>query len=117
MNSILRVSSQLLTRAVAGYADTEDGVNLIISAVDRDAPRPIWFSNWGTDHGSAESSLKRALDRVLLERGQEGYAQFKSRLRLSSADAFGDHTTKIEPPFSLWAVLLCQPDRYVAWYN
>ncbi len=34
----------------------------------------MWFSNWGTDKGSASSCLKRALDRVLQERGQPGYA-------------------------------------------
>ena len=55
----------LLARTVAGYDDTADGVNLIIRAVDGPDPRPIWFCNWGTDRGSAESCLKRALDRVL----------------------------------------------------
>src|SRR5438270_1332961 len=44
---------QLLERTVAGYDDTEDGVKLVIAAVDRDDPRPIWFCNWGTDHGAA----------------------------------------------------------------
>src|SRR5689334_10195514 len=75
---------QLLSRTVAGYDDTEDGVNLIIAAIDRDDPRPLWFCNWGTDHGSAASCLKRALDRVLRERGPNAYAKFKDRLRLSS---------------------------------
>ena len=88
--------------AVAGTGDVRDGVDLIIAAVDRDDPRPLWFCNWGTDDGSAPSNLKRALDEVLRERGPEGYARFKSRLRLSSADKFGDHTAKIGPPFALW---------------
>ena len=92
----------LWRRTVAGYADTDDGVNLILAAVDRDDPRPLWFCNWGTDAGSAPSCLERALDRVLRERGPEGYAQFKKRLRLSSDDRFGDHTTRITPPFPLW---------------
>lgn len=108
---------QLLARTVAGYADTEDGVNLILHAVDSDDPRPVWFCNWGTDHGSDESSLKRALDRVLRERGQEGYARFKSRLRLSSADAFGDHTTKIEPPFPIWVDTFRPPVDGKRWYH
>ena len=69
---------QLLARTVAGYDDVDDGVQLIIRAVDSPDPRPVWFSNWGTDRGSAESCLKRALDRVLRERGPEGYAKFKS---------------------------------------
>jgi hypothetical protein len=67
----------------------------MIAAVDRDDPRPVWFSNRGTDHGSAASCLKRALDR-----GQEGYAQFKAKLRLSSYDAFGDHSTTLNPPWT-----------------
>jgi len=62
---------QLLERTVAGYDDTEDGVKLLIAAVNRDS-RPVWFCNWGTDHGAATSCLTRALDRVLRERGQEG---------------------------------------------
>jgi len=92
----------LLSRTVAGYDDTDAGVNLIIRAVDADDARPVWFSNWGTDQGSAESCLKRALDRVLRERVPAGYAKFKSRLRLSSADKYGDHTTKLKPSFPLW---------------
>ena len=93
----------LWDRTVAGYDDTDDAVNLIIAAADKpDDARPIWFCNWGTDRGSAGSNLRRALDRVFKERGPEGYARFKSRFRLSSDDQFGDHTTKIAPPFVLW---------------
>ena len=62
---------------VAGYDDTDDGVDLIPRAVDSDDPRPVWFCNWGIDHGSAGSSLKRALDRVPRRRG---------RSRASAAD-------------------------------
>jgi hypothetical protein len=88
---------------VAGYDNVNDGVDLVIRAIDRDDPRPVWFLNWGTDKGSAESCLKRALDRVLAQRGAAGYATFKNRIRLSSDDQFGDHTWKIEPPFVFWA--------------
>jgi hypothetical protein len=91
----------LLRRTVAGYEDRDDGVKLILAAVDADDPRPVWFCNWGTDKGSAPSSLKRALDRVLQERGAKGYTAFKDRLRLSSDNQFGEHTTR-EPPFKLW---------------
>jgi Cellulose-binding Sde182, nucleoside hydrolase-like domain/Cellulose-binding protein Sde0182, C-terminal domain len=93
---------QLYRRTVAGYDNVDDGLALILAAVDSPDPRPVWFCNWGTDHGSAVSNLKRALDRVLRERGQDGYARFKQRLRLSSADAFGDHTSRLNPPWSLW---------------
>jgi hypothetical protein len=92
----------LWRRTVAGYGDTNEAVNLIIAAVDRPDPRPVWYCDWGSDAGASENNLKRALDRVLRERGPAGYARFKSRLRLASADAFGDHTRKIVPPFSLW---------------
>ena len=108
---------QLLARTVAGYDHTEDGVNLILRAVDSPDPRPIWFCNWGTDHGSAESSLKRALDRVLRERGQESYAKFKSRLRLSSADKFGEHTLSLAPPFTMWVDTLRPPLNGKRWYH
>jgi hypothetical protein len=108
---------QLSARTVAGYDDTDDGVNLILRAVDAPDPRPVWFSNWGTDRGSAESCLKRALDRVLHERGPEGYAKFKSRLRLCSADKFGEHTTKLEPPFPLWVETSSPTQQGVRWYH
>src|SRR5512140_905099 len=84
---------QLVSRTVPGYADTHAGVDLIIAAVDGADARPLWFCNWGTDDGSALSCLRRALDKVRQERGAPGYAQFKQRLRLSSADKFGEHTT------------------------
>src|SRR6185436_9038041 len=108
---------QLLARALAGYDDTDDGLQLILRAMDSPDPRPVWFSNWGTDRGSAESCLKRALDRVLRERGADGYARFKNRLRLSSADKFGDHTTKMEPPFPLWVDTSYPTLNGVRWYQ
>jgi hypothetical protein len=93
---------RLLERVVPGYDDRDDGVQLILRAVDANDPRPLWFMNWGTDRGSAESCLKRALDRVLQQRGPQHYAMFKSRIYLSSSDEFGDHTMNIEPAFPIW---------------
>jgi Protein of unknown function (DUF1593) len=93
---------QLWKVTVPGYDDRDDGVRLIVSAVDKNDPRPVWFLNWGTDYTAAKSSLRRALDKVLAERGGDGYASFKRKLRLSSDDQFGDHTWNIEPPFTLW---------------
>jgi hypothetical protein len=49
-----------------------------------------------------DEQLRRALDRVLRERGAEGYARFKAKLRLTSYDMFGAHTTNIAPEFKLW---------------
>jgi hypothetical protein len=92
----------LLALTVAGYDDTDDAVKLIIAAVDRDDPRPVWYADWGTDKGGAVNNLKRALDRVLKERGPDDYAKFKSKLRvICHGNIFGEHTTRLEPPFPL----------------
>jgi CubicO group peptidase (beta-lactamase class C family) len=107
----------LWQRTVAGYNGTNDAVNLIIAAVDKDDPRPLWYSDWGTDNGAAVNNLKRALDRVLRERGPEGYARFKSKLRLSSYDKFGDHTTTIAPPFAIWVDTFRPPVEGKRWYH
>jgi hypothetical protein len=106
----------LNARTVAGYHD-DDGVSLIIHAIDADDPRPVWFLNWGTDLGSAESSLKRALDKIVTERGPEGYAKFKNRLRLSSADKFGDHTATLTPPFPIWVDTFRPELERKRWYH
>ena len=108
---------ELMKRVVAGYDHVDDGVKLVIEVVDRDDPRPVWFLNWGTDFGAAKSCLKRALDRVLAERGPEGYARFKRKLRLSSDDQFGDHTAKIDPPFPLWVDTFRPPRDGKRWYH
>jgi hypothetical protein len=107
----------LWDRTVPGDDDHDDGVRMIISTVDSPDPRPVWFCNWGTDDGSAQSCLKRALDRVLRERGQAGYEAFKSHLRLSSADAFGDHTFKQSPPFTLWVDTFRPEVDRKRWYH
>ncbi len=108
---------QLYRRTVAGYDDTTDAVELIIAAVDRDDPRPVWYSDWGTDHGGATNNLRRALDRVLRDRGPEGYAKFKQRLRLASADAFGEHSGQVEPPFALWVDTFRPELERKRWYH
>ena len=108
---------QLLARTVAGYDDTDEGVQLLLRAVDAPDSRPVWFCNWGTDRGSAESCLKRALDRVRRERGADGYAKFKRRLRLSSADKFGEHTAHREEPFPLWVDALRPTLDGQRWYH
>jgi hypothetical protein len=90
----------LWQRTVAGYGG-DAGVRLILAAAAAADPRPIWVCNWGTGHDADESSFKLALDRVLRERGPAGYAKFKERFRLSSADKFGDHTRR-DPPWTIW---------------
>lgn len=110
-------SAKLLERTVPGYDSVDDGVQLLLRAVDADDPRPVWFMNWGTDRGAAESCLVRALDRVKRERGHEGYAKFKQRLRLSSSDEFGDHTTKLDPPFPIWVDTFRPELEKKRWYH
>lgn len=107
----------LWARAVPGYDDTEEGVRLILAAADSADPRPLWYSDWGSDRGSATNNLRRALDRVLRERGPGGYAAFKSRLRLSSYDAFGGHTARLEPPFPLWVNTFAPEISGRRWYH
>ena len=108
---------RLWERTVPGYNDREDGVKLIIAALERDDPRPVWYSDWGTDNGAATNNLKRALDHLLRERGPQGYAQLKSKLRLTSYDKFGDHTTRIAPPFRLWVNTFQPPVEGKRWYH
>ena len=109
-------AASLLARTVAGYDDTDDGVNLILREVDAPDPRPLWYSDWGTDNGAATNNLRRALDRVLRERGPAGYAKFKSRLRLSSYDKFADHT-RTAPSWIFW-VNTWQPElNRQRWYH
>ena len=107
----------LRERTVAGYADTDAGAKLIIAAVDRDDPRPLWYSDWGSDDGVGPVSMRRALDRVLKERGPASYAKFKDRLRLASYDMFGEHTTRIAPPFKLWVNTFQPPLEGKRWYH
>ena len=104
-------------RTVAGDNDTDDAVRMILDSVDKPDPRPLWYSDWGTDHGAATNNMRRALDRVLLERGAPGYARFKSRLRLASADAFGPHTRDISPPFPFWVDNFRPEKEGRRWYH
>lgn len=108
---------QLAAVTVAGTNDTDDAVNLILAAVDSPDPRPLWYSDWGSDRGAATNNLHRALDRVLRERGTAGYTRFKERLRLSSYDNFGDHTTRVAPPFPLWVDTFRPEMDRQRWYH
>jgi hypothetical protein len=106
----------LLRRTVPGYNTTNDAVNLIITAVDRDDPRPVWYADWGTDRGAATNNMHRALDRVLRERGETGYAKFKDRLRIIGYDQFPEHTAH-SPAWQLWVNTFQPPLEGKRWYH
>jgi hypothetical protein len=108
---------QLWGRTVAGYNHTDEAVRLIMAAVDKPDPRPVWYSDWGTDSGGATNNMKRALDRVRRERGPEEYAKFKNKLRFTSYDMYGDHTTNIAPPFVLWVNTFQPEQNRRRWYH
>lgn len=113
---------ELLRRTVSGYADSEDGVRLIVAAVDSPDPRPVWYLDWGTEPISA-NNLKRVLDKILRERGQAGYEKFKNKLRIighndtGDKNFLGDHATRISPPFQLWVDTFSPPVDGKRWYH
>jgi dienelactone hydrolase len=106
----------LLARTVAGHDETEDAVKLIVAAVDRDDPRPVWYADWGSDRGSATVNLRRALDRVWRERGQSGYAKFKDKLRIIGYDQFAEHTARA-PEWNIWVNTFEPPRDGKRWYH
>ncbi|MGF1451819.1 MAG: nucleoside hydrolase-like domain-containing protein, partial [Opitutales bacterium] len=71
-------AAQLRAITVAGHDDVDDGVQLILDALAKDDPRPIYYSNWGSDSGT-ESNLKRALD----------------HLKANNTDAYNDALNRI----------------------
>lgn len=92
----------LMSRVVAGYDDRNDAVDRLISILESPDPRPVWYTDWGTDRGASTNNLRRALDRILHERGEETYAKLKQKLRVFGyPELFGDHANKISPPFTL----------------
>jgi hypothetical protein len=109
--------AELLARTVAGYDDTDDGVNLIMRAIDSSDPRPLWYMDWGSDAGSGTNNMKRALARVLRERGEDGYAKFKSRIRLICTDKLLPEDTAHPPPWTFWITTWQPPMDGKRWYH
>lgn len=107
----------LRQRTVPGHSASDEGMNLLIKAVDSPDRRPLWFMNWGTDEGSGPSNLVRALEHVRRTRGEDGYAKFKGRIRLSSSDEFGEHTGSIKPPFPLFVNTFRPEIDRKRWYH
>jgi hypothetical protein len=108
----------LLSRVVAGYDDRNDAVDRLIGILDSQDPRPIWYADWGTDRGAATNNLKRALDQLRRERGQDTYATLKKKLRVFGyPELFGDHATKLAPPFPLLVNTFQPPLDGLRWYH
>jgi hypothetical protein len=84
--------------------------------VDRDDPRPVWYSDWGTDQGGATNNLRRALERVRRERGQNGYAKFKERLRIVVQDGIAQQITNA-PDWNFWLNTFQPPLDGKRWYH
>ena len=72
-------------RTKAGYNTTDDGVNLIIKAADKNDLRPIWYSNWGSNSGTT-SNLRRAFDKVKTKRSTTEYRKFVKKFRIVTLD-------------------------------
>lgn len=78
----------LFQRTVAGFDNTDDAVRLIIAALDKPDPRPLWYANWNSNSGTT-SNLLRALDRVRRERTAAEYRAFAGKLRICTLDGPG----------------------------
>jgi hypothetical protein len=108
----------LLSCTVAGYDDRNDAVDRLIKILDSPDPRPVWYTDWGTDRGAATNNLRRTLDRILHERGPDGYAVLKKKLRVFGyPELFGDHANKISPPFPLLVNTFQPPLNGARWYH
>ena len=63
----------------AAQAEASAGVTMLIEAVDRDDPRPLWVTIWG-----GPSVLGQALWRVRANRSPEEVTKFVSKIRVYS---------------------------------
>jgi len=65
--------------AATGSGQTSDGARAIISAADRDDPRPLWISIWG-----GANTLAQALIEIRATRTPEQVAKLVAKLRVYS---------------------------------
>jgi hypothetical protein len=83
--SIIKLGQTTYGMAGVGSGKDTDGSNLIISAVDKDDPRPVWISCWG-----GISTLAQALWKVQNTRTSAQVEQFVSKLRVYDIAAQDD---------------------------
>ena len=81
-NKLMACTAQALTTQdldAATQAEASAGVKLLIDAVDRDDPRPLWVNIWG-----GPSVLGQTLWRICATRSPKEVAKFVSKLRIYS---------------------------------
>lgn len=86
-------SPDFLRKLTKQCYDSPEAMELVISAVDQDDPRPIWYINWGTNEGNT-IALKQALDKVKNERSAAEYEKFIKKIRyvaVHDQNHIGDH--------------------------
>jgi|GEM_PF-339749 Protein of unknown function (DUF1593). len=75
--SIIKLGQTTYGMAGVGTGKDSDGSNLIIAAVDKNDPRPVWISCWG-----GMSTLAQALWKVQHTRTPEQMSQFVNKIRV-----------------------------------
>src|SRR5450631_3849822 len=81
--------------AATGKKKMSEGARAIISAADRDDPRPLWICIWG-----GANTLAQALIEVRASRTPEQVAKFISKLRINSISDQDDAGPWIRREFS-----------------
>jgi hypothetical protein len=75
-----RYPSESFLMSILKDGSGNDGRDLIIDALDKNDPRPLWYTNWGADDGRT-SSLKKALDKIKSERNDSEYQAVMETLK------------------------------------
>jgi hypothetical protein len=76
--------AQLAAVTVEAHNETNAGRDLLIAALKKNDPRPLWYGNWGSNSGTT-SNLKRALEWIATNE-PNSYDTLRARLRVSTLD-------------------------------
>lgn len=101
-----------LRNVTKGSFQGNEARDLIIAAVDKDDPRPIWYANWGTNDGNL-TGMRHALDYVRDTRTEAEYEAFIGKIYFSR-DADRTYHVSEHIPFIPFWVDTRNPDR---WYH
>jgi len=77
IKSIVRLGQKGYSMGDVGVGKDSPGSDLIIAAVDKDDPRPVWVNSWG-----GSNTIAQALTKVKATRTQAQLDQFLSKLRV-----------------------------------